>query len=83
MQDQEAFSQLYRDNRDGEHARIHIHRPRWQMQAFAKLNEVRNSSWIVHLTCCNLACGGGPRWPKRVCSHKRYLARHHRFNATH
>lgn len=56
---------------------VKLYRPRYELQAFAKLREVRHESWIVHFTCCNMKCGGAPIDPA-YCDARRYdfRARH-------
>lgn len=69
LQDQQAIQTVlmnkkYRDM-------VEIVTPRSNMQAFAKLREVHDGSWMVHFTCCNMKCGGRAI-PQRFCDPNLY-----------
>lgn len=64
LQDQEAMQRMVMRKY---HNITRIFRPRSDLQAFAKLREVHNRSWLVHLTCCNMRCGGKPI-PDKFCN---------------
>ena len=70
LQDQRAMQNIYRNPiyRD----RIHVVKPRRRFQAFAKLNEIRSNSWMIHFTCCNMKCGG-KKVPSEVCKIETYI----------
>ena len=51
-QDQPAYFEFMRRNKEEEQTHIAIYADRPRLQAFVKLHEVTNLSWIVHLSCC-------------------------------
>jgi len=59
LQDQPVFFRMWESNWEGTREHILIHDKRAELQAFTKLDEVTEESWLVHDTTCSdkTSCG--------------------------